>query len=202
VSLPGSPPSGAPRPATDAGALPSTRVTLREWAATIGRSYDTIRVHWVGTTVRNPETGADVSFPTPVGRRSRPAGVRGRGEAEYEEAALDRFLRAKRAASPQGRGGARRTAEDYDPDEWIADRVSADRLGIPYDTFRRYPSLYRRGDNQLPVKNPDGNRRWGDVLAWNERRSGSGRFGARPTPDRTVRRIPERGSARNTRPES
>jgi hypothetical protein len=201
VVLPGTSHGGAVRATGGTGTHATARMTLREWAAKIGRSHSTIRVHWAGTVIRDPETGADVPFPSPTGRRPRSAGTGGVGEAEYEEAALERFRQAKQAASPQGRGGAREAAADYDPDEWIPDRVSADRLRIPYDTFRRYPSLYRRGENQLPEKNADGERRWGDVLTWNQQRRGSGRFGPRTTADAVIRSVPERGSARNDRPQ-
>jgi hypothetical protein len=144
---------------------PSTRrVTLAEWAPLIGRATSTVR------RVYTQQPG----FPRPVGRRPRPAGTGGRAEHEYVLAQLDGWLTAKRSGSRQAGGPP--AAGQRDPDARLNLREIAGLLGIAHGTARRYPTLYARGSNPFPPAGGDGRRRWGDVLAWHQRRRGAGRW--------------------------
>jgi hypothetical protein len=140
------------------------RVTLAEWAAQIGRKASTVRRGYT----QQP------GFPRPVGRRPRPADIAGRNENEYLLTQLNRWLATKRAGSRQASGPP--AAAERDPDTRLNLREVAELLGIAHGTVRRYPTLYARGSNPFPPAGGDGRRRWGDVLAWHERRRGAGRW--------------------------
>lgn len=160
-----------PRTAPPSGEAPGRRiVTLPEWAESRGLNLGSLRANWVGKSVTDPRSGQTVTFPQPCGSRAT-----GRGPArhEYDEAELDRY-RAAKAAAVAATAGRRTPTGVYDPDEHVTDKVAAARLGINFNTFRSYTTLYRDGENPLPPKQggKGGTRRWGDLLAWNERRSG------------------------------
>ena len=150
------------------------RLSLREWTDEHGLNLATVRVNWVGTTITDPVTGETVSFPKH--RARRPPIGKSPGAYEYDEAELEAFRRAYEA-KVAATAGRREPIGEFPPDDEVTDTEAARRLNMNLNTFTSYDSLYRRGDNPMPLKKGGrgGTRRWGDVLAWNKERIGQGR---------------------------
>ena len=152
------------------GRAAARTVTVTEIAAARGLSLNTVHFH----------RGHLPGFPSPVGRRP-PAGRRGQPELEYDATAVDAFYSAKEAAHPQARPGPHRPPGSWDPEERLANRTAAARLGVADSTFRAFPAMYREdAANPFPARGSDGRYRWGDLEDWDERRPGSGRRDALP----------------------
>jgi hypothetical protein len=70
---------------------------------------------------------------------------------------------AEWAGKLPARRGPSQLAGDWDPGERVDARTAAARLGVTYDTFRRFPAAYPAGS---PTPFPAQAYRWGDVAEW------------------------------------
>ncbi|MFF5265357.1 hypothetical protein ACFY4C_41285 [Actinomadura viridis] len=148
-------------------------LTIHEIAEQQGLSVHTVKLH----RGKNQEMWQGWE----VGERRVP-GRRGRPEKEYDAAEVARFYDEREQASPQGKRGPKRRSGVYDPEEIVGWETIAERLGINEDTARGYPSRYARGSNPFPQHIRRGRYRWGDIVAWDDRRGKSGRPGPRTIP--------------------
>lgn len=166
-------PLGPPGSIDSAG---SELVSLQDWCREHGLNHSTVRRWKVrGVPAIDPQTAETVEFPAPVGKE------RGNvGRDLYVRAALDAYYAAKEKAI-QATGGRREPIGTFDPDEYVSDWEAARRLGYTeteyWSTFRHYDDNYARNGavNRPPDQRPDGTRRWGDWLAWNDQRAAQGR---------------------------
>ncbi|WP_125649577.1 hypothetical protein [Nonomuraea sp. WAC 01424] len=138
----------------------STRITLAEWAHSIGREEVSIQKHW----------RTQPGFPQPVGRRREP-GRRGPGTPEFDAAELA----AWRVQWEEQR--ERPAPKEYDvpgdPDERRTLGAIARLLGVDGKTVTQYRDLL---DERAAHEDRGARRlyRTGDVVAFLNSRGGAG----------------------------
>jgi hypothetical protein len=147
------------------------RVTPEDVAVATGRSVATVR-GWI----------AEPDFPIVVLRD----GVGPKKVREYRARdAVAVWLRTHGDQIGPHLAAEPDTLLQYDLDEEVYGPQIAARLGISYDTWRSYATLYATSDNPRPAANKTTSARWGDVVDWHRRRGidpGSGRPAGRGRP--------------------
>jgi hypothetical protein len=113
------------------------------------------------STVRSDGYQHPGRWPQPAGRRHG----RARPEFEFDAAQIRAFYEWKDSI-PRGR----RPRGSYPAEDWVTSEEAARRLGVSWNTFRTYPSVYRKTANPLPVPNRSGQYNWGQLVAWDDRR--------------------------------